>query len=39
VDGVQKVAVADNFTMAAWPTKPRPARIVILGLDGASPGK
>jgi len=36
VDGVQKVAVADNFTMAAWPTKPRRARVVILGLDTAS---
>jgi len=36
VDGVQKVAVADNFTMADWPTKPRRARVVILGLDTAS---
>jgi len=36
VDGVQKVAVADGFTMAAWPTKPRHARVVILGLDSAS---
>jgi alcohol dehydrogenase (cytochrome c) len=33
VDGVQKVAVADGFTMVAWPTKPRHARVVILGLD------
>ena len=39
VDGVQKVAVADGFTMAAWPTKPRPARVVILGLDGATAKK
>ena len=39
VDGVQKVAVADGFTMVAWPTKPRHARVVILGLDGASPSK
>ena len=28
-----------NFTMAAWPTKPRRARVVILGLDSASPSK
>ena len=34
VDGVQKVAVADGFTMVAWPTKPRHAKVVILGLDG-----
>ena len=36
VDGVQKVAVADNFTMAAWPLKPRNAKVVILGLDSAA---
>jgi alcohol dehydrogenase (cytochrome c) len=36
VDGVQKVAVADGFTMVAWPTKPRHARVVILGLDSAA---
>ena len=39
VGGVQKVAVADRFTMAAWPTKPRHARVVILGLDGAAAKK
>ena len=39
VDGVQKVAVADGFTMVAWPTKPRHAKVVILGLDSASPSK
>jgi len=33
VDGVQKVAVADGFTMVAWPTKPVTAKVVILGLD------
>ena len=31
VDGVQKVAVADGFTMVAWPTKPRHARVVSWG--------
>ncbi len=36
VDGKQRVAVADGFTMVAWPTKPGTARIVIYGLDGAS---
>ena len=36
VDGVQKVAVADNFTMAAWQLKPRNAKVVILGLDSAA---
>jgi alcohol dehydrogenase (cytochrome c) len=36
VDGAQKVAVADGFTMVAWPTKPRHARVVILGLDSAA---
>jgi alcohol dehydrogenase (cytochrome c) len=36
VDGVQKIAVADGFTMVAWPTKPASARVVILGLDEAS---
>jgi alcohol dehydrogenase (cytochrome c) len=39
VDGVQKVAVADGFTMVAWPTKPRPARVAILGLDSAAEKK
>ncbi len=34
VDGSQKVAVADGFTMVAWPTKPGTARVIILGLDG-----
>jgi alcohol dehydrogenase (cytochrome c) len=36
VDGVQKIAVADGFTMVAWPTKPVSATVVILGLDNAS---
>jgi len=36
VDGVQKVAIADNYTMAAWPIKPSRARVVILGLGGGS---
>jgi alcohol dehydrogenase (cytochrome c) len=35
VDGVQKIAVADGFTMVAWPTKPVSAKVVILGLDNA----
>ena len=39
VDGVQKVAVADGFTLVAWPTKPRHARVVILGLDSAAAKK
>ena len=36
VDGEQKIAVADGFTMVAWPTKPASAKVVILGLDDAS---
>ena len=36
VDGIQKVAVADGFTMVAWPTKPGTARVIILGLDSAN---
>jgi alcohol dehydrogenase (cytochrome c) len=35
-DGAQKIAVADGVTMAAWPTKPVTAKVVILGLDDAS---
>ena len=35
VGGVQRVAVADGFTMVAWPTKPVTAKVVILGLDDA----
>ncbi len=35
-DGAQKVAVAAGFTMVAWPTKIVKAKVVILGLDGAS---
>jgi alcohol dehydrogenase (cytochrome c) len=31
--------VADGFTMVAWPTKPRHARVVILGLDSATAKK
>jgi alcohol dehydrogenase (cytochrome c) len=34
--GSQKIAVADGFTMVAWPTKPVSAKVVILGLDGGS---
>jgi alcohol dehydrogenase (cytochrome c) len=36
VNGDQKVAVADGFTMVAWPTKPVTAKVFILGLEGAS---
>jgi alcohol dehydrogenase (cytochrome c) len=36
VGGLQKIAVADGFTMVAWPTKPVTAKVVILGLDGAT---
>ncbi len=39
VDGAQKVAVADGFTMVAWPTKPATAKVVIFGLDGGPPKK
>ena len=35
-DGGQKVAVASGFTMVAWQTKIVTAKIVVLGLDGAS---
>jgi len=35
-NGAQKVAVAAGFTMLAWPTKIVKAKVVILGLDGAS---
>src|SRR5271170_601480 len=35
VNGQQKVAVADGFTMVAWPTKPGTAKVIVLGLDGA----
>ena len=31
--GSQKIAVADGFTMVAWPTKPVTAKVIILGLD------
>jgi alcohol dehydrogenase (cytochrome c) len=37
--GAQKIAVADGFTMVAWPTKPVTAKVIILGLDGAAPSK
>jgi alcohol dehydrogenase (cytochrome c) len=36
VQGSQRLAVAAGFTMIAWPTKIRTAKIVILGL-GADP--
>ena len=39
VGGAQRVAVADGFTMVAWPTKPVTAKVVILGLDDASAKK
>jgi alcohol dehydrogenase (cytochrome c) len=35
-NGAQEVAVAAGFTMLAWPTKIVKAKVVILGLDGAS---
>jgi alcohol dehydrogenase (cytochrome c) len=35
-DGARRVAVASGFTMLAWPTTIVTARIVVLGLDGAS---
>jgi hypothetical protein len=31
--------VAEGFTMVAWPTKPRHAKVVVLGLDSAAPKK
>ena len=37
--GSQKIAVADGFTMVAWPTKPATAKVVILGLDGPAANK
>jgi alcohol dehydrogenase (cytochrome c) len=36
VDGAQKIAVADGFTMVTWPTKPVTAKVIILGLDNVS---
>jgi hypothetical protein len=33
-NGAQKVAVAADFTMPAWPTKI--VKVVVLGLDSAS---
>jgi outer membrane protein assembly factor BamB len=35
-NGAQKVAVAAGFTHLAWPTKIVTAKVVILGLEGAS---
>jgi alcohol dehydrogenase (cytochrome c) len=35
-NGAQRVAVAAGFTMVAWPTKPVIAKVVVLGLDGAT---
>jgi alcohol dehydrogenase (cytochrome c) len=37
VNGAQRIAVADGFTMVAWPTKPVTAKVMILGLDN-TPG-
>ena len=34
--GAQRVAVAAGFTHLAWPTKIVTAKVLILGLDGAS---
>jgi alcohol dehydrogenase (cytochrome c) len=39
VKGAQRVAVAAGFTMVAWPTKIRTAKVVILGLDGDTPNQ
>jgi PQQ-dependent dehydrogenase (methanol/ethanol family) len=39
VGGAQRIAVADGFTMVAWPTKPATAKVVILGLDSAAASK
>jgi alcohol dehydrogenase (cytochrome c) len=36
VNGGQKIAVADGFTMVAWPTKPGSAKVIVLGLDSSS---
>ena len=36
VNGEQKVAVADGFTMVAWPSKPSIAKVIVLGLGSAS---
>ncbi len=38
VDGAQRIAVADGFTMVAWPTKPGTAKVIILGLDESAAG-
>jgi len=35
-NGAQKVAVAAGFTHPVWPKKIVTAKIVVLGLDGAS---
>jgi alcohol dehydrogenase (cytochrome c) len=37
--GAQKIAVASGFTHIAWPTKIVTAKIVVLGLVGASAGQ
>ncbi len=39
VNGAQRIAVADGFTMVAWPTKPVSAKVIVLGLDSASAGQ
>jgi alcohol dehydrogenase (cytochrome c) len=36
VNGEQKIAVADGFTMVAWPSKPGTAKVIVLGLDSAA---
>ena len=36
VDGEQKIAVADGFTMVAWPTKPDTAKVIVLGWTAPS---
>ena len=36
-NGAQKVAIAEGFTMLAWPTKVVKAKVVVLGLDSSTP--
>jgi len=34
--GAQKIAVAAGFSNVMWPTKPKHAKIIVLGVDGAA---
>jgi len=34
--GAQKVAVAAGFSNVMWPTKPKHAKIIVLGIEGAA---